>query len=163
VSVNYNVIRQGRARRSAVGRLAFASVALMLAACTAAPPATPGVSPAASPELSPDATPAAATAGATPTGAPATATAVSRPFEGTTIRMNVVAGERNAEGVRDHIDEIRERFGIELQVTDYALGDLIAKNAESGRSPRRCVRRSRSTRSCTCSASPSPPFLAPGC
>ncbi len=133
--MNYNVIRQGRARRSAVGRLAFASVALMLAACTAAPPATPGVSPAASPALSPDATPAAATAGATPTGAPATATAVSRPFEGTTIRMNVVAGERNAEGVRDHIDEIRERFGIELQVTDYALGDLIAKNAETLRAP----------------------------
>jgi multiple sugar transport system substrate-binding protein len=37
--------------------------------------------------------------------------------------------------LRDHIAEIRERFGIELQVTDLAIGDLIAKNAETLRAP----------------------------
>lgn len=112
------VTHQRRVRSRSSGRLALAGLCLMLAACTGAPPATPG-----------------STSGSPPTGTPATPTEASRPFEGTTIRMNVVAGERNAEGVRDHIDEIRDRFGIELEVTEFALGDLIAKNAEMLRAP----------------------------
>ena len=101
-------------------RLALLGLAGLLVACTGAPPGAPGATPAGTPVTSP--------AGVTDSPA-------DRPFEGVTIRMNVVAGERNAEGVRDHIDEIRERFGIELQVTDLALGDLLAKNAETLRAP----------------------------
>ncbi|MDQ3553077.1 MAG: extracellular solute-binding protein, partial [Chloroflexota bacterium] len=112
--MDHNVIRQGRARGRSLGRSAVVGLTLLLAACTGAPPATPG---------------------GTPGGTPGAPTDAARPFEGMTIAMNVVAGERNAEGVRDHIDEIRERFGIELEVTEYALGDLIAKNAETLRAP----------------------------
>lgn len=95
-------------------RLAVVGLSAMFAACTTA--GTPGPT-------------------ATPGGTEASPTAAAKPYEGTTIRMNVVAGERNAEGVRDKIGEIKERFGIDLQVTDLALGDLIAKNAETLRAP----------------------------
>lgn len=120
--MDHDFIRQDRAWRRPVGRFALVGLSLWLAACTTAPPAVPGPTP-------------GTTSGSAPTGTAATPTEAALPFEGTTIRMNVVAGERNAEGVRDHIDEIRDRFGIELEVTEFALGDLIAKNAETLRAP----------------------------
>lgn len=123
--MDHAVFRADRRKAGSLARkLLVSGVVATLAACGAA---APGGTP----------SPAAPTPGATasPAAPEATPTTAGKPFEGVTIRMNVVAGERNAEGVRDFIPEIKERFGIDLEVTDFAIGDLIAKNAETLRAP----------------------------
>ena len=80
---------------------------------------------------------AAAGAGATMLGSVARAarpSAFSYPrYDGTTINALMVAAENDAEPLRDAIPEIKRLFGINLVVTDLAIGVMGAKSLASMR------------------------------
>jgi multiple sugar transport system substrate-binding protein len=52
-------------------------------------------------------------------------------YDGTTINALMVSGENDAEPLRDAIPDIKSLFGINLVVTDVAIGTMGAKSLAS--------------------------------
>ena len=73
---------------------------------------------------------AAAVAGASSVGMAESASAASynpKKFAGTTVKILLVDGERDQEGIKDKISEIQKTHGIKVEVTALALGAQLEK------------------------------------
>ncbi len=58
-----------------------------------------------------------------------------RAFEGATVKIALVDGERDEKGLQDKIAEIKERFGIDVELSTSAIGALIEQNNQNLRAP----------------------------
>jgi multiple sugar transport system substrate-binding protein len=60
-------------------------------------------------------------------------------YAGQTVRIALVAGERDEMGLLDREAEIEEATGIDLEISTEALGDLIASNNQNLEAPESAV------------------------
>ena len=73
---------------------------------------------------------AAAVAGASSVGMAESASAAAynpKKFAGTTVKILLVDGERDQEGIKDKISYIQKTHGIKVEVTALALGAQLEK------------------------------------
>lgn len=105
-------------RRAAVAGLSFGAIGTIIAACGDG--GTQGTGSTASP---------AGTTG------PTDQAFDPKAFEGATVRIALVDGERDEKGLQDKIPEIKERFGIDVELSTSALGALIEQNNQNLQAP----------------------------
>jgi ABC-type glycerol-3-phosphate transport system substrate-binding protein len=69
--------------------------------------------------------------------APGTSAAAFDPmkYAGETVRIALVDGERDEAGLKDKIPEIKERMGLDIQLTTLALGPILESNNQNLRAP----------------------------
>lgn len=75
-----------------------------------------------------------------PTTAPATAGPTAATFDpmkyaGEKVRIALVDGERDEAGLKDKIPEIKEKMGIDVELTTLALGPILESNNQNLRAP----------------------------
>jgi multiple sugar transport system substrate-binding protein len=118
--------RRDFVRRAAILGLSGASISAILAACG-------GQAPAASSSSAPS---VGASAGAATPAASAGAEGYDpMRYAGETVRIALVDGERDDLGLRDKIPEIKERMGLDVELTTMALGALLESNNQNLRAP----------------------------
>ena len=108
-------------QRATLLSLSGGTIAAVLAAC----------SPAAS-SSAPSAAPSASGAGS---AEPSAAAYDPMRYAGETVRIALVDGERDEAGLKDKIPEIKEKMGIDVELTTMALGALLESNNQNLRAP----------------------------
>jgi multiple sugar transport system substrate-binding protein len=63
-------------------------------------------------------------------GSPSANATGAKKYAGAKVRILIDAGETDEKGLQDKISEVKNRFGITMEVTTLALGPLIAKTTE---------------------------------
>ena len=118
------ISRRAFVRRAALLGLSGGAVSAVLAACAGATPSASVAAP----------TGAAPSDGAAPSASSAGAFDPMR-YAGEKVRIAIVDGERDELGLRDKIPEIKERMGIDVELTTMALGALLESNNQNLRAP----------------------------
>jgi multiple sugar transport system substrate-binding protein len=118
------ISRRAFVRRAALLGLSGGAVSAVLAACAGATPSASVATP----------TGAAPSDGAAPSASSAGAFDPMR-YSGDKVRIAIVDGERDELGLRDKIPEIKERMGIDVELTTMALGALLESNNQNLRAP----------------------------
>jgi multiple sugar transport system substrate-binding protein len=111
------ISRRDFVRRATILGLSGGAISAVLAACGGTPP---GATPVAS--------------GAAPSGTAGGAFDPMR-YAGETVRIALVDGELDDLGLRDKIPEIKERMGIDVQLTTLAINALLESNNQNLRAP----------------------------
>lgn len=124
-------------RRATMLGVSASVIAPILAACggddaaeTTAAQATSEAAPATSAAAPATSEAAAATSAEAAATSEAAAAYTPPRFEGTKLNMLVVA-EGDEKGVQDKVGEIKDRFGVDLEVTALAVGPLLEKANQS--------------------------------
>jgi len=84
----------------------------------------------------PSGSPAGSVASFGPTTPPASAAAFDpMKYAGEKVRISIVDGERDEAGLKDKIPEIKEKMGIDVELSTAALGALLEQNNQNLRAP----------------------------
>lgn len=118
--------RRAFVQRATLLGLSGGAIGAVLAACGGGTPAS-----------SAPAEPTAAPTGTADSGASPSEAAAFDPmrYAGETVRIALVDGERDDLGLKDKIPEIKERMGIDVELTTMALGALLESNNQNLRAP----------------------------
>ncbi len=125
------ISRRSFIRRATVLGLSGGTIAAVIAACGGG---TASDSPAPAATAAPTAAPATAAPTAAVTPEPAPAFDPMR-YAGEKVRIAMVDGERDDSGLKDKKDEIKEKMGIDVELTTLALGALLESNNQNLRAP----------------------------
>jgi ABC-type glycerol-3-phosphate transport system substrate-binding protein len=117
------ISRRAFIRRAVLLGLSGGTIAAVIAACG---PGTPSSAPASAASSAPSGPPSVA---------PSAAAFDPMKFAGEKVRIAIVDGERDEAGLKDKIPEIKERMGIDVELTTMALGALLESNNQNLRAP----------------------------
>jgi multiple sugar transport system substrate-binding protein len=123
--MNGRISRRQFVRRATILGMSGGAISAVIAACGGDAPAATGT---AAPATDAPATDGAPTAGAGDAFDPMR-------YAGETVRVALVDGERDELGLKDKIPEIKERMGIDVELTTLALGALLESNNQNLRAP----------------------------
>jgi multiple sugar transport system substrate-binding protein len=145
--VRRSISRREFVRRASLLGLSAAAIAPVLAACgdddedepttSAAEPTTAAAEPATSEAATSEAaTSEAATSEAATSEAATTEAAAWTPprYDGTKVAL-LIAAEGDEKGAQDKVGEIKDRYGIDLEITALAIGPLLEKANQSINAP----------------------------
>jgi ABC-type glycerol-3-phosphate transport system substrate-binding protein len=118
------ITRREFVRRAMILGLSGGTISAVIAAC-GGPAAT----------SAPSAPPSAADTAAPASAEPSAAAFDLMKYAGEKVRIALVDGERDEMGLRDKTAEIKERMGIDVELSTAALGALLEQNNQNLRAP----------------------------
>lgn len=122
------ISRRQFVRRATLLGMSSGAIAAVVAACG-------GTATSSGPSTVPATSAASDAPSSAPSSAPSAAAYDPMRYAGEKVRVAIVDGERDDLGLKDKIGEIKERMGIDVELTTMALGALLESNNQNLRAP----------------------------